>query len=235
MRFSFLKAGIIGIALSIPAGLYAGSMFWTTPDPTLPPHDPRVPGNTVYLTGPGTHAIYGSPDGTIDLLNVMHKPMFPGSTHTIVGMNEMDTFSSMLLASVSIGGGAPMEVELMGDVTTTEVDEAGHTTGTFNTIMDSMDLTGTLDGHSIEIMLDPARPTTGQVSIMQVSPGLYHINSFFDVFTELSIDHHPFSPQIGGPSVVTLTCIPEPQSLGMIALGFGALIGAVRARRRDSR
>lgn len=224
MRFSFTKLGILGIALVFPGGLSAGSMFWTSPDPGLPPMIPGEPRATVYLTGPGTHAIFGTQDGTVDLLNIRHTN-FSNVMRATSGSNEMETFDSSLFGMVSVDGSPDIAFELNGPVTVTDFGKAGKVTGTFNTQMDSMDMTGTVDGHSVVIMLDPARPTTGQTTITQVSPSLYHINSFFDVFTELSIDHGAFFPQIGGPSVVTLTCTPEPRSVGLLALGLLGFVG----------
>ena len=97
----------------------------------------------------------------------------------------------------------------------------------------SMDLTGTVGGHSVEIMLDSQLgSTTGQTTITSLGGGLFNIHSFFDVFTELSLDGGPFQGQIGGPTVVMLQGVPEPSTWVML-LTSGLMVPAyVRWSRR---
>ena len=183
-----------------------------TDDPNLPPFAPHKP--AVYITGAGNHASFG---GTFNMLNVQHKPKSnPAGPHppirTDVGPNEIEDFGSTLTGLLSISGGPGIPFILDGPVSVEAFDKVGHVTGTFDTQMLSMDLTGNIGGHAVEVMLDPARPTTGQVSIEDVGGGMFRISSFFDVFTELSIDHSPFIPQDNGPTHVFLTSCPEPST-----------------------
>ena len=228
MQSKFSKLGLLAVMLAFPAALCADSMFWTSPDPELPPMIPGNPGATIYITGPNTHAIYASPGGTIDLINVRHTN-FSNVQRSTSDPDEMDTFDSSLYGMVDHNGGTAL-FGLDGPVTVTEFGKAGQVTGTFSTQMDSMDMTGYIDGHSVEVKLDPARPTLGSTTITDLGDGMYHIDSFFDVFTEISIDHGAFSPQIGGPSVVTLTCTPEPSTWGLFCCGAMGLAG-IGARR----
>ena len=75
-----------------------------------------------------------------------------------------------------------------------------------------MPLTGTL-------------PSPGHTTLTTLPGGMYHIDSFFDVFTELSIDGgqtwHPSS----GPAHLEL--IPSPGAVGVLGLG-----GLLTLRRR---
>ena len=58
---------------------------------------------------------------------------------------------------------------------------------------------------------------------------MYHIDSFFDVFTELSLDGGRIGiPSPGLPTRVNLVT-PEPSSVVLVAL---ALIGAPNSARR---
>ena len=47
-------------------------------------------------------------------------------------------------------------------------------------------------GPPILIREDPAQASVGQTTITDLGGGLYHIDSFFDVFTELSVDGEGF-------------------------------------------
>jgi hypothetical protein len=99
----------------------------------------------------------------------------------------------------------PLSVETFG--------KFGNTLGTFNTQMLSMDLRGSVGSHSVEIITDPSQASTGQTTIADNGGGTFHITSFFDVFTELSLDGGSFIPQSNGPALVTLTTTPLPSSL----------------------
>ena len=59
------------------------------------------------------------------------------------------------------------------------------TTGTFQTEMVAMSLTGF---GGIRVRESPSLPSLGQTRITDIGGGMYHIDSFFDVFTELSAD-----------------------------------------------
>jgi PEP-CTERM motif len=105
----------------------------------------------------------------------------------------------------------------------------GMTTGSFATKMLSMDMTGTVGGHFVEVMLDPSQNTTGMVTISSTpgGPGLYHIDSFFDIFTEISLDHGPFITQTpgSGPTLVQLQTVPEPSTWIML-VAAGVMVPA---------
>ena len=57
-------------------------------------------------------------------------------------------------------------------------------TGTFQTEMLGMSLIGT---GGVMIRESPTLQSLGQTKITDIGGGLYHIDSFFDVFTELSL------------------------------------------------
>ena len=73
---------------------------------------------------------------------------------------------------------------------------------------------------------DPTRASLGSTDITDIGGGLYHIDSFFDVFTELSVD--------GGSSwsacdySTRMYLVPEPVTLVLLALGG---LAAIRRRR----
>jgi hypothetical protein len=92
-------------------------------------------------------------------------------------------------------------------------------------------LSMSLTGGGVMIRESPTRASTGKTSITDIGGGMYHIDSFFDVFTELSIDGGatwiPKSGLRGTP--VYLGGVPEPST---IALAMLSLIGAVGIGRR---
>ena len=117
--------------------------------------------------------------------------------------NESVSFDSVLAGLVSLGGGTPAAFTLTGPV---DSEVFGRTSdselGTFNVRMTSMDVTGSVGGHSVEVvevMLDPSDTTTGQTTIAATAGG-FLVSSFFDVFTEISLDGGPFTAQTNGPT-----------------------------------
>jgi hypothetical protein len=88
---------------------------------------------------------------------------------------------------------------------------------------------------NIQIRESPTLPSSGQTSVTAGGDGLFRISSFFDVFTELSIDGGitwtPGSNSMhleGGPAIVT----PEPSSCVLWLFGLIAVSYVGRRRRR---
>jgi hypothetical protein len=201
---------------------------YITPNPGLPPQGGAEP--------PGYFGqdpvVYHLPGGvTVELFNVLHAN-FTNIVVTTTGANEFETFNSVLSGQVSINGGSLSAFQLTGSVEVEAFGKAGQTVGTFATQMLSLGMTGTIGGNSVAIMLDPAVPSLGATQIAEISTGpppLFQITSFFDVFTELSLNNSPFVPSDGG-HVVVLNSIPEPSSLIMLGMA-GLIVPAYYARR----
>ena len=76
----------------------------------------------------------------------------------------------------------------------------------------------------------PTLPSLGMTTVSALGGGQYQIDSFFDVFTELSIDGgQSFIPSMGSTRV---ELVPEPSSLVLLLCGF--LVAALTLRRRAS-
>jgi hypothetical protein len=81
--------------------------------------------------------------------------------------------------------------------------------------MVSMSLSGDVGGVSIEVRESPSKASEGKTRVDDIGGGLFEIDSFFDVFVEISIDGGPFQPQTNEPLRMEL---PEPAGwLGILA------------------
>ena len=158
-----------------------------TPNPALPPTD------GVYRSPAQVWAEYVGPNLEIVLQDARNRPLAdPPPVVTTVGADEVQSFQMMATgtAIITMGGsaGEPVPVELTGPVETVAINKAGQTTGNFQAEIVSMSLSGYIpDIGTIAMQESPQMPSRGQISIEEADPG-FLIESFFDLFTELSID-----------------------------------------------
>jgi hypothetical protein len=161
---------------------------------------------------------------------------FNDTSFSISGGNELATSNVSLTADAfkDVSGTPGMfiaPVTLNGQIDITYFSKGALSEpGTFNDQITSLSLTGTLNGHSIEAMLNPGLLSTGQTTVAPIGgmPAEFRVSSFFDVFAELSIDNGPFVP--GPERVATLTATPEPAYYGATGILLAGLI-ALRALR----
>lgn len=196
-----------------------------TPDPVLPPLD------GVYRTPAQVHAQFNGPGLQIILQNIEHQAILRELNQPI-GPDEKETFSSTMKGDVNVNGGAFFPATGSGPVMTMVFGKTGHVTGTFQTEMLSMNLSGNSPLGPFMIRESPTLPSLGQTSITDIGGGLYHIDSFFDVFTELSLDGgQTWMPDSQGPARVNLgPIVPEPTSASLF--GIGCVILGLAKRRR---
>jgi hypothetical protein len=213
------------VAAWVPLSSRAAGLV--TSDPSLPP----VGGK--YLTPDAVHATYSGPGLLVVLQKPEHVPFavsHRGPSPT--GTDEIEDFDSTLQGTGSVNGSPAVPINLAGPVQTVVFGKIGNVTGTFDTEMLSMSLTGSTPFGPIMIRESPTLPSTGQTKITDIGGGLYRIESFFDVFTELSVDGGETWLLSSGSTRVDL--VPEPGAWGLAFLAATALpvLGRRMWRRR---
>jgi hypothetical protein len=193
----------------------------------LDTNSPDLPPAGVYLTPAQVHAEYTGPGLDILLSQVQHLPYANGApgiappSHTPVNGGDLEHFGSSVSGMVSVNGGGAIPAQGSGPVSVLVSGYTPGDTGTFQTEMLSLDLNF---GSGIMIRESPTLQSTGQTSITPIGGGMYHIDSFFDVFTELSLDGgNTWMPDIQGPAHVNLTSLPEPSTIALLGLGLCGL------------
>ena len=190
-----------------------------TTRPGLPPTD------GVYQTAPQVHATYANSDLQVVLQDIRHRPLAdPPPVVFAVDSDEIEGFQSSLtgtavITSSSLGlNSVPVSIELTGLVQTRVFGKANQTTGSFQTELLSMSLAGITklpNGDDLTIMLRESltQQSQGQVTITDLNDGRFQIDSFFDVFTELSIDGgQSYIPSTGSTNVVAF---PAPELVAL--------------------
>jgi hypothetical protein len=227
---------LVGICIAaLCIGWCSGAQAQTQPrDPDPVWHvvtDPSLPPGQFAYFGQDFHAIY--PQGVI-----LHDPIHRGFTNIVReddGQgNEIETFMSVLEGMVEVAGVDPTPFRLTGPVETIVFGKTGNTTGTFDTEIIAMSLTGSVGGIPVEIRESPSLPSLGRTSIGDLGGGLYEIESFFDVYTELSVGGGPFMAMDPLPSghYPQMTLCPEPGTMLLAGLGLLGLLLRMRKARR---
>jgi hypothetical protein len=147
---------------------------------------------------------------------------------------ELEHFNSSFTGGLTLGGPTFTPI---GPVTMTgavSVMIFGRSSplqvGTFSTEMLSLNLTTTSSPFPFMIRESPTSASTGQTTIADLGGGLFHVDSFFDVFTELSVNNgQTWVPMEQGPARVQLVdangkpgiteLVPEPASIFLVGAG----------------
>lgn len=205
--------GILATSLAL-CGTASASILTT--DPSLPPNKGG------YFTSKVTYALPGPL--VIEISDILHF----GFTNIIrlpLGLDERETFDSTVTGKLSVNGNPQGLVELTGSVETIVFGKIGNTTGTFQTEMLQLDLTG----GGIMVRESPTLASLGETTITDLGGGTYRIDSFFDIFTELSLDDG--TTWIPSSSLERVELIPEPTTLALLAIGL-VLSGWSKKRNR---
>ncbi|GAF96445.1 unnamed protein product, partial [marine sediment metagenome] len=118
----------------------------------------------------------------------------------------------------------PMEILVFG--------KAGQTVGTYQAEVLSLNA----DAAGVPGVLlreSPTLSSLGEVTITDLGGGTWAIDSFFDIFTELSPDGGAnwFADAAAGTTGHHLTLVPEPASAVLVLAGLALIGRRVRSRR----
>jgi hypothetical protein len=135
----------------------------------------------------------------------------------VVYSGLLTTLANSPLGPISLTG--TMEQEVLGRTFATEL-------GTWETELVALSLSGPVLGRTLTLMLDASTPSTGETSIEPSGSGggeQFRIDSFFDVFVELSLDTTPPLVTTRGPIRASLVALPEPGTAALLGLGLAGL------------
>ena len=170
---------------------------------------------------------------TVDLSNPIHNRFTACiAPSTNPGDSWIESFSSTVSGELFVNGGdiGPVSGSAAVTIHATVLSNAGGVE-TLDTQMTQLDLN--LGGGTL-VRIDPITPTTGQTTITDTGGGTYRIDSFFDVFTELSLDNGITWFPATDPTRMTLEPgTPEPGSIALALAGL-LLVGTRTLLRRPS-
>jgi len=200
----------------------------TQSNSNLPPENGAYTAPTICVTlGPGACVVGASLfgfTGTTSVFDMSGQSIDSSITMTAKIYSNNNGMPGMFLGNLMLGG--PIGILYAGRMTNMDL-------GTFTSRLTELDLTGTFNGHSIEVILNPmmssSGPTTVEPAGSRFPDGEFRITSFFDVFAEISIDHGAFVP---GPERTFTLMTPEPGSISLLALGVLGVLGKLRQRLR---
>ncbi len=225
-QFMIVRALLVTLFAAASTSSLLAQDVSTTPD--------LAPSNGEYLST--TPLIYNGSGLTVGLSGLELTGLsavnagnnLPGNTP---GNTSTEQFTSFFDVFVSINGGPAIESTGTGTetVTLTRVNGTGDT-GSFNTQLTALDLPGSVAGHSAVLTADTSNPSVGSTTISNASGGDFRINSFFDIFTDLSIDGGALIPQANGPTVLTLEPAPDTSSTLPLLLIPAALLTLAHRR-----
>lgn len=133
------------------------------------------------------HSIYM--DGRFDLSEVVHNEFTQGYAPPEEGETTIHRFDSRVTANVRMFDRDPVRVEARADCTVS-VAWAGQqgNVRTFNAQMVQLDVKGVDNLGAARLRVSPTLPSKGVTTIEKLPNGLYKIESYFDIYTELSVD-----------------------------------------------
>ncbi len=158
-----------------------------------------------------------------------YAPPEPGNT-------AIESFGSLIDLEGEINAGGtwiPFAAANVSAPTTVKITGLS-TPGEYSTEMLAMNISVSSPFGLIMIREDP-RPgyaSTGQTTLTPVTGG-YQINSFFDVFTELSLDNGiNWIPDDNGPIHVYYENCPEPALTSLLGIGLAGFLVMYRRGRK---
>ncbi|MFA5864619.1 MAG: PEP-CTERM sorting domain-containing protein [Phycisphaerae bacterium] len=221
MKTSYLS--IFALVLTLAVGVASADSVLQTSNMVL--------GEAGYIRNPSGSVTYGETGITLTSIvidNPSSQIALP-STVDAVADSFFDVFTELTFVGLP-GTSGPSTFTMLHSPSGVHYRNTynGYPVGTpimqYGTEMLSLDISG----GSFMLRESPTLASTGGTTIGGVGGGLYAIDSFFDIFTELSTNGGvTWIPSSGGIWVDTIT--PEPTSLILMAMGGIAMVRRRRA------
>ncbi len=198
-----------------------GRMQLTAPAPEIAAPTPKLPPpDGVYLGPAQWFARYAN---GIIITNVTQRAFTQAQLPPPPGGTQTESFGSTVEGEISTNGGAtfsPLSTPADSQVRVTSMIDSG-STRFFDTEMLQLDISGGNLPAGVMVRESPTKASVGRTSV-RVSGSDYRISSFFDVFTEITLDGGAtWSPSIAGPGTLALS--PNPA-----AISVSRLINSIR-------
>jgi hypothetical protein len=187
-------------------------------EPTLPvlgaPYTSAIAAGCFPLAGVCVTA------GSITPVSLVSSTFDASGQHIVANViysGMLTTLANVPLAPLSLSG--TMEQEISGRTFATEL-------GAWSAELVALSLSGSLQGNTLTIALDDSSPSIGAASIVDVgtpNDPRFSIDSFFDVFVEVTLDTVPPLVTTRGPLRAFLGTVPEPGSLMLLGLGLAGI------------
>ncbi|MFA5291661.1 MAG: PEP-CTERM sorting domain-containing protein [Phycisphaerae bacterium] len=184
--------------------------------PNLPPLDGQ------YVSVDQWHSYYGM---GIYIANAVHYGFSASFAPPPVGQTDTHLFDSLVDLEVSVDAGATFTPFTVSAPVTVRIQGVSYieNTGTYSTEILSMNISGSPLPAGVMLRESPTLSSSGQTIIEDLGGGQYQIESFFDVYTELSIDGGvTWLPDLYAP--VRMELIPEPATISLLTIGIFGLI-----------
>lgn len=209
------------------------ALFATSAHASVVGTDPNLPVTSergYYATPTSSFATYNGPGLSIVLTDVQLTAVQGTVSSNPSGSDEIENFTLTMTGNISVNSSPFQSFSGSGTSQTIALGKFGNTTGTFNTEMLSLNISANTPFGPFLIRESPTLPSPGLSTVTDIGGGLYQIDSFFDVFTELSIDGgQSWIPSASGAAHVD--AVPEPHTVLLLACGACGCF-AIRRRRQ---